>query len=73
MTQVLEAKGKKLRMYHEMMHADGRLLATCDQLLIHVSLETRRSCEPGPEVSAKLYALHEAQSKLPPPASMGTR
>ncbi len=72
-THVQEAKGKKLRMYHEMMHVDGRLLATCNQLLIHVSLETRRSCEPGPEVSAKLDALHAAQSKLPRPASMGDR
>lgn len=70
-TQVLEAKGKKLRMYHEMLRAsDGELLATCNQLLVHVSLETRKSCEPGPEMAAKMAALHEAQAKLPKPASM---
>ncbi|WP_075997409.1 carnitine 3-dehydrogenase [Salaquimonas pukyongi] len=70
-TQVLEAKGKKLRMYHDMCRtSDEALLATCNQLLIHVSLETRRSCEPGPEVSARLDALHAAQSKLPEPESL---
>ena len=70
-TQVLRAAGKKLRMYHEMCRAsDGGLLATCNQLLIHVSLESRRSCEPGPEVTARLDALQEAQSKLPRPESL---
>jgi carnitine 3-dehydrogenase len=70
-TQVLQARGKKLRLYHEMIRtADGDLLATCNQLLIHVSLETRKSCEPEGEVLAKITALGEAQSKLPKPASM---
>ncbi len=75
MTQVLQAEGKKLRMYHEMHRANddgtaGDLLCTCNQLLVHVSLETRRSCEPGPEMAAKMQRLHEAQTKLPKPESM---
>jgi carnitine 3-dehydrogenase len=53
--------------------SDGELLATCNQLLIHVSLETRRSCEPEGEVLAKITALGEAQAKLPRPASMNAR
>jgi carnitine 3-dehydrogenase len=58
-------------MYHEMIRtADNELLATCKQLLLHVSLETRRTCEPEGEVLAKITALGEAQSKLPKPASM---
>lgn len=70
-TQVLEARGKKLRLYHEMIRtADGELLATCNQLLIHVSLQTRRSCEPEREVLAKITALGEAQAKLPSPDSL---
>jgi carnitine 3-dehydrogenase len=69
-TQVLQAEGKKLRMYHEMKRANGELLCTCNQLLIHVSLETRRSCEPGKEMAAKMKVLHEAQTKLPKPESM---
>jgi carnitine 3-dehydrogenase len=53
-----------------MLRADGELLATCNQLLIHVSLETRRSCDPAPHVLAKIDALGEAQAKLPQPESM---
>ena len=74
-TQVLQAEGKKLRMYHEMSRVNedgspGDLLCTCNQLLIHVSLETRRSCEPGSVMAAKMKALHEAQTALPQPASL---
>ena len=58
-TVVLEGAGKKLRLFHEMKDAEGNLIADCEQLLIHVSLETRRSCEPGPTVSAKLAELVE--------------
>ena len=73
-TQVLEAKGKKLRMYHEMIRSsDEDLLATCNQLLVHVSLKTRRSCEPGQEMQAKMDRLHEAQTKLPKPESLTER
>ena len=68
-TQVLQAEGKKLRLYHEMFRGD-ELLSTCNQLLIHVSLETRRSCEPGAAVADKLDALHIAQCKLPKPDSL---
>lgn len=70
-TQVLDAKGKKLRMFHEMMRRDDdALLASCNQLLIHVSLKTRRSCEPGAAVLARLDALHAAQTKLPKPENL---
>ncbi len=70
-TQVLQAEGKKLRMYHEMHRkSDDDLLATCNQLLIHVSLETRRSCEPGPKMAKKMKSLHEAQTRLPKPESL---
>lgn len=73
-TQVLQAEGKKLRLYHEMYRGDGKgdsdLLCICNQLLIHVSLETRRSCEPGGEMAAKMKKLHDAQTKLAKPVSM---
>ncbi len=56
-TRVLEGAGKKLRLAHRMLASDGALLAEAEQLLIHVSLETRRACEPSPEVAAKAAAL----------------
>ncbi|MEL6995935.1 MAG: carnitine 3-dehydrogenase [Pseudomonadota bacterium] len=61
-TRVTEGKGKKLRCAHEMKRAsDGEVMATCDQLMLHVSLETRRTCEPPEDVAQKveeLAALH---------------
>ena len=50
-TRVMLGEGKKLRLWHEMRRAaDDAVLATCDQFLLHVSLETRRSCPPLPAV-----------------------
>ena len=63
-THVAVAEGRKLRLRHEMRReADGTLLASCDQLLLHVSLETRRSCEPGPALRARLDALAAAHAE----------
>ena len=36
---------------------DGDTLATCDQLLIHVSLETRRASDPPSEMAAAIARL----------------
>ncbi len=56
-TRVLDGAGKKLRLAHRMLAEDGTLLAEAEQLLIHVSLKTRRACEPPPEVAARAAAL----------------
>ncbi len=56
-TRIVEAAGKKLRLFHEMKDAEGNTLANCNQLLIHVSLKTRRSCEPAPSIAVKLAQL----------------
>ena len=51
-----EAAGKKLSLAHEIWRGET-LAATATQLLIHVSLETRRACEPLPRVAAAMKAL----------------
>ena len=56
-TTILEAGGKKLRLRHEMKAEDGTLLSTGEQLLIHVSLSTRKSCLPVAPVDGALNAL----------------
>ncbi|MFT6105077.1 MAG: carnitine 3-dehydrogenase [Paracoccaceae bacterium] len=56
-TKVLEAEGKKLRLHHSMIRADGTELATGNQLLIHVDLSTRRACAPRADVLAKMARL----------------
>lgn len=58
LTRITEGGGKKLRCFHEMRRAqDGEVMATCDQLMLHVSLETRRTCEPPEDVAEKVAAL----------------
>jgi carnitine 3-dehydrogenase len=64
-SRVTEGRGKKLRVFHEMKRADGTLLATCDQLMLHVSLETRRTCDPGPEMQARIAALAALHAEAP--------
>ena len=60
-TRVLIGEGKKLKLAHEMQRAsDGTVLATCEQFLIHVSLTTRKACDPEPGVRAKVEALAAA-------------
>lgn len=66
-THILEGAGKKLRLYHAMQTTSGTVAATCSQMLIHVSLETRRSCPPQPEILAKLNNIMTAQAHLPKP------
>ncbi|MCG3267907.1 carnitine 3-dehydrogenase [Yoonia sp. I 8.24] len=66
-THILEGTGKKLRLFHEMKNASGDVVATCNQFLLHVSLETRKSCDPAPHVAEKMATIIAAQAALPKP------
>lgn len=70
-TQVLEGRGKKMHLFHQMRHGDGRLLATGEHMLLHVSLETRATCEPTPDVRTKLEEIAALHAKLPQPEGAG--
>jgi len=62
-TKIIEGAGKKLRVQHAMHHQDGRLLSSCEMLLIHVDLNTRKSCEPRADIAktlADVVAQHES-------------
>jgi carnitine 3-dehydrogenase len=70
-TQVLEAGGKKLRLFHRLWHGDGRLLATGEHMLIHVSLTTRSAADPAPAIAARAAEIAAAQTALPWPEEAG--
>ena len=70
-TQVLEGKGKKMRLFHSLYHGDGRLLATGDQMLLHVDLAARKTCDPAPAVAAKLGEIAALHAALPWPEAAG--
>jgi len=70
-THVLEGKGKKMRLFHYLHHNDGRLLATGEHMLIHVSLESRAACDPATHVAEKLAEIAALHAKLDPPNGAG--
>ncbi len=65
-TRVLFAEGKKLKLQHDMRRlADDSALSLCEQFLLHVSLDSRRSCDPDASISqflASLAAAHKEQT-----------
>ena len=66
-THILQGEGKKLQLFHEMKKHGDVPCATCKQMLIHVSLKTRRSSEPGATIIARLGEIMDAQSALKKP------
>lgn len=70
-TQCLLGEGKKLHLFHCLYHENGRLLATGEHMLIHVSLKTRRAAPPAPVIADKLAEIAALHSKLTIPESAG--
>ena len=70
--QLLDWDAKKVHYFMQMFHADeGFLSATAEQIMMHVSLSSRRSSPFPPEAQAKLAALWEAHKSLPRPQGAG--
>lgn len=65
-SQIVEAAGKKMQIFHSMEDAGGTQMATAEQLLIHVDLNSRRACAPGPELGQKLHDMAAAHAHLAP-------
>jgi len=70
-TQLLAGVGKKIHLFHFMYHADGRLLATGEHMLVHVSLDTRAASFPSQAMQAILSAIAEHHARLPIPDGAG--
>lgn len=70
--QLLNQDAKRLHYFLQMFQAEkGYLAATSEQLLVHVDLNTRRTCPFGDPHQQKLAALLKAHSKLPWPERAG--
>ena len=69
-SQVLLGAGKKMHLFHRMLEGD-RLLATGEQMLIHVELATRKASDPATSVAEPLAKLANAHAKLPRPEGAG--
>jgi carnitine 3-dehydrogenase len=70
-TQIIGHDGKRIHLFHRLHHADGRLLATGEQMMLHVDTTRHKACEAAPQVLAVLGQWAEAHRGLPVPAEAG--
>ena len=73
-TQLLGLDRKCVHLFHAMYHGeDGGLLATTEQMLLHVELAGPRVVPIEPAVHRAFAAIMEAQAALPQPEQAGRR
>jgi carnitine 3-dehydrogenase len=73
-TQLLDLDEKRLHFFHALYHGrDGELLATAEQMLLHVDMTVPRSAPIAPEVFEALQAIMAAHKDLPKPEQAGRR
>ena len=75
-TQVLDLDEKRLHLFHAMYHGpgggrDGSLLATGEQMLLHVDMSGPRAAPIAPEVYRALQAIRDAHKDLAKPEQAG--
>ena len=72
-TQMLGSDAKRMHFLHTMLHADdGGMLATVEQMLVHVDMNAGRSAAILPDVAAAVRAVTEAHAHLPVPPQVGS-
>jgi betainyl-CoA thioesterase len=70
--QVLDHDAKRVHIWHEMFLGDSDvLLATAEQMLIHVDSRAGKSAPMPPELAARLDAISRAHAQLPVPEAAG--
>jgi carnitine 3-dehydrogenase len=71
-THVLDADPRRLHVFHSLWReGDGELLATAEQLFLHVDTVARRAAPAGDEVYARVGRILEAHGALPRPERAG--
>lgn len=71
-TRVLDLDAKRVQIFHAMEHGeDGGLVATAEQMLLHVDMTGPRTVPIEGSVFEALKAIHAADASLPRPAQAG--
>ena len=72
--QLLDADSKRVHYFLRLFHAEaGYLAATSEQMMIHVSLESRRTSPFPPKVSRVIDQMMAAHESLPVPDQAGRK
>jgi carnitine 3-dehydrogenase len=70
--QVLDVDAKRVHIFHSMFHAaTGELLATGEQMLLHVDMNAGRAAPMPDWLHAHVQAIHTAHTTLPRPSQAG--
>ena len=70
--QLLDHDDKRVHIFHAMYHATtGDLLATAEQMLVHVDMAQGRSKPMPADLQARLQAIAIAHACLPTPSQVG--
>ena len=73
-TQLLDLDHKRLHLFHAMFHGEsGALLATTEQMLLHVDSHVPKTTPIPPDIRAALDAIMAAHGGLERPEQMGRR
>jgi carnitine 3-dehydrogenase len=71
-TQLLDCDPRRLHVFHSLWReSDGALLATAEQLFLHVDTVARRASPAGAAVLARVQRIAEAHAALPRPERAG--
>jgi acyl-CoA thioester hydrolase len=70
--QLLDADEKRLHIFHTMYHGvSGDLLATGEQMLVHVNMQAGRSVDMPSDLLQRVMAIRAAHARLPVPQQVG--
>ena len=70
--QLLATDDKRLHLFHSMFHGEtGQLLATGEQMLVHVDMQQGRSAPMPPWLQERVQAIVHAHQNLPRPPQAG--
>ncbi|MEP6527653.1 MAG: thioesterase family protein [Nocardioidaceae bacterium] len=70
--RVLDLDDKRVHVFHEMFLGDGGpLLATAEQMLVHVEMRAGRSAPMPRALARRLEAIHRAHAQLALPETVG--
>ncbi|WP_454816144.1 thioesterase family protein [Labrys neptuniae] len=70
--QLIDHDAKRLHVFHAMTNeADGAVLATAEQILVHVDMQAGRSSPFPPAIAERIAAIAGAHADLPVPPTVG--
>jgi acyl-CoA thioesterase FadM len=70
-TIMVAADAKRIRLYTELLHEDGRLAATGESLYLHVDIALGATTPMPSDRQARVQEMLSAHSDLPRPAHLG--